>query len=341
MRRLSILLALVASTVYADDVIFMNSGDKRAGRLISIDAQNYRIQVALPPPPGAPPGGPQMFASATIPRADVAQIEFAPDPQRETLLRSASVAQIPEVEAQWAKLSPWLSVPRSPAARVGLLLGDLYLRSENPEKIATSLELFKNLEANAWSDEDKMAARQNRLRSMVATGNAKDAVREAEELAAVTEDPAVLIEAKFILAEAASTALRKLLKDNPRWEEDILVIPERHRLYHESIDLYLYPSLFVGSETEAAARGLWGAAEVYNLVAEPQNALECARDIAVLYPTTKYAALAAEYMKSLDPAQLAIDPEREAREDQMPPTAQPSPENPSNKSHETKKPNKN
>lgn len=343
MRRLAILLALVAGTVNADDVIFMNSGDKRAGRLISIDAQNFRIQVALPPPPGAPPGGPQMFASATIPRADVAQIEFAPDPQRETLLRSASVAQIPEVEAQWAKLSPWLSVPRSPAARVGLLLGDLYLRSENPEKIASSLDLFKNLESNAWSDDDKMAARQSRLRSMVANGQAKDAVAEAVELAAITENPAVLIEAKFILAEADSAALRKLVADNPRWEEDIYVRPEHARLYHGALDLYLYPYLFQGSEIEPAARGLWGALQVYDFVGEKSHAQECGRDLVAVYPGTKYAKLATDYIAALPESVRNEDPEKEAREDNAPPPPKAEPGAAEEKSPEKKsneKPNK-
>lgn len=343
MKRLAILLALFASTAHADDVVFMNNGDKRAGRLISIDAQSYRIQVALPPPPGATPGAPQMFASATIPRGDVAQIEFSPDPQREALLRAASVAQIPDVEAQWTKLSPWLAVPRSHAARVGLLLGDLYLRSDDPAKIASSLDLFKNLEANAWSDDDKMSARQGRLRSMVANGQAKDAVAEAVELAAITENPAVLIEAKFILAEADSTALRKLVADNPRWEEDIYVRPEHARLYHGALDLYFYPYLFQGSEIEPAARGLWGALQVYDFVGEKGHAQECGRDLIAVYPGTKYAKLATDYIASLPESIRNEDPEKEARADNAPPAAKAEPEAPKNKSPEKKpneKPNK-
>jgi len=59
-----------------------------------------------------------------------------------------------------------------------------------------------------------MTAKQGRLRAMVASGKAKDAVGEAEQLAASTEDPTVLIEAKYLLAETSAASLKKLLEDN-------------------------------------------------------------------------------------------------------------------------------
>ena len=150
----------------------------------------------------------------------------------------------------------------------------------------------------------------------------------------------MLIEAKYILATAADASLRKLLTDNPRWAEDSHVIPERHRLYNEALDLYLYPSLFAGSESEAAARGLWGAASIYLLAGESQKALECARDIAALYPHTKTASQAADLIASLPESQRAIDPEKEARAGLAPAPDKSPDENPKKKSHEKKKPKK-
>jgi hypothetical protein len=323
MKPLLAALALGLPALHAQDVLFMKNGDKRVGQIVTADATTYRIQVPLPTPPGSQT--PVAFASVSIPRADVEAIQFAPDPTLDQILRNPAATQIAELKSRWTKSLPWLSIPKSPAGRIGNTLASLLLKTGDSADAAQSLDLFKQIETAAWSEDDQMTARQGRLRAMVATGNAKDAVNEAEQLAAVTEDPAVLIEAKYILAEAAAASLKKLLADNPRWQEDINVIPERNRLYHEAIDLYLYPSLFVGSETEPAARGLSGAVAVYTMVDEPRNALECARDITIIYPTTKFAGQAAGFIASLPESQRAIDPEKEARDEQAPPADQSTP----------------
>lgn len=340
MKRI-LLFLVTASLLQAQDVLFMRSGEKRPGRLTGLDAIQYRLQVPLPPPPGAAAAAAQIIASVSVPRGDVDYIEFGPDPALEAILKSPSPAQIGEIEARWIKAEPWLPVPRSPAARIANAFGGALLQTGDPAKAARALELFKKVEAGAWDPADKLDARQGRLRAMVATGNARDAINEARELSETTEDPAVLIEAKYILASAADASLRKLLEDNPRWEEDINIIPERHRLYNEALDLYLYPSLFAGSESEAAACGLWGAVGIYILTGESQKALECARDIASLYPQTKPAAPAKEFIATLPEAQRAINPEKDARAEQMPtPEKNAKPDKPTEqkkKSHEQKK----
>ena len=313
MKTITLFLLFSASLLSAQDVLFLKNGEKRPGHVAGLDATQFRLEIPLPPAPGTAPSATPMFASVSVPRADVDYIEFAPDAALEALLKSATPAQLAEVEARWIKAEPLLSVPKSPSARIAVALGGLLLQTGDPTQASRALELFKKVEAGAWSPNDKLSARQGRLRAMVATGKAKDAVAEAEELAKVSEDPAVLIEAKYILATAADASLRQLLKDNPRWEEDLNVIPERHRLYNEALDFYLYPSLFVGSETESAARGLWGAAAIYILTGESQKALECARDIGFFYPHTKFAPAAAGFIASLPEAQQAIDPEKDAR----------------------------
>lgn len=330
MKHLLLIAILPLGLAHAEDVLFMRSGEKRTGVLQEVDAKQFRLQVPLPALPGA--SGPAAFASVSIPRADVESITFAPDPALDQLLSSPQPTNVPELQARWTKSLPWLSIPRSPAAKIGNTLGDVLLRANDPAKAAAALALFNQIESAAWDDTDKMVAKQGRLRAMVATGNAKDAIHEAMELASVTENPVVLIEAKYILATAAESDLRKLLADNPRWEEDLNVIPERHRLYNESLDLYLYPYLFYGSETEPAARGLWGALQIYDFVGEKSQALECARDLTTIYPGTKFASLATDYIASLPKALRESDPEKEAREENAP---QPSP----TKAPEKKKPN--
>lgn len=339
MKRLFLTFVLSASLLSAQDVLTLRSGETRTGKIAGLDATMLKFQVPLPVAPGAS----QVFASVAIPRADIVSIDFAPDPAVEQLLLSPRTV---ELQAAWSAASPWLGIPKSNAARVGNALGKALLATGTTADAAKALEIFQQVENGAWSPEDKMAAKEGRLRAMVATGRAGDAVGEAEQIAAATENPAVLIEAKFILAEAAGASLKKLLEDNPRWEEDVNVIPERNRLYHEAVDLFLYPSLFEGSQEDAAARGLWGAVGIYQLTGEAANALECARDIAILYPGTKYAAPAKEFIDSLPAALTSVDPEKEAREEisEVPQKSRddaeqekPADPKPKKKSHETKK----
>ena len=313
MMRPILFLMLVCGALSAQDILILRSGEKRAGRLVGLDEKAFRLQVPLPPALGMPTGGTPLFATVTIQRADVSQIEFAPDPARDERLRLATVERISEVDALWTKSAPWLSLPRSPSARIGCVLGDLLLLSGDAARAERALEIFSHIESGTWNDVVRMSARQGRRRAMVATGHAKEAVSEAGKLAAITENPLVLIEAKFLLASAAETDLRRFLEANPRWKEDVHAIPQRNRFYNDALDLFLFPSLFYGSVAEPSARGLWHAAQVYQLCGEPARALECARDVAAIYPETAAARPAVKFIASMPEAIRASDPETEAR----------------------------
>lgn len=290
------------------DTLFLMDESKRLGRIVGYDGKYFRLQI-----PPSQPGQPMI--TVTEPRSRVIQVEFAPDDSREELLRSATPRDLQKVSALWKRFEPYLDIPKSPSAEIGNVYGDLLLRSGDSARAAEALELFTRIEKESWDEDERMLARQGRLRAMVATGRAAEAIDEARDLARISEDPAVLIEAKYILAVAAADNLKRLLEDNPRWEEDVRIRPERHRLYNDAVDQYLYPYLFFGSETEQAARGLWGAIEIYQLVGEPQNGVEAARDLITIYPETRYAPLAREYLAGLPEEITQQDYEKEAKED--------------------------
>jgi tetratricopeptide (TPR) repeat protein len=310
--------ALAAPEARALDTLFLTGGETRPGRVLGLDSGTLRLRVPLPPRPGAPPGGETVFATVSIPRSGIARIEFEPDPARDQLLKSASVDDLPAVEMLWKQWEPFLAMPKSPAGRIANRLGDVLLQTGDGEAATRALKLFMRVEEEAWDEDQKMVARQGRLRAMVATGRAKEAVTEALEFARIAENPAVLIEAKYIIARAADQSLRDLVEANPRWEEDIYVIPEHARFLNEALDEYLYPYLFLGSESAAAARGLWGAVEVCRFVGDLPNALECARDIVSLYPAAPEAASARTFIESLPEDIRAHNPETEARENLEP-----------------------
>ncbi len=291
------------------DTVFMNDSTKsvRTGRVVSVDPEQIRLDVPLAA------GGPGARMSVSVPRVQVERIEFAANENREQLLSDPDLGDIHEIGVLWKAWESVLDLPKSPAARIGNIYAGLLLQTDDPTRAQTALEIFMRIEQQSWDEGDKILAGQGRLRAMVATGNAADAVAEAEQLAINSENPEVLIEAKFILAEAARSGLVKLQEENPRWYEDINVRPERERLYHESLELYLYPYLFFGSETESASRGLWGVITVYQLDEDVPAAIEASRDLMKLYPQTTFADQAREYLASLPEDQLQQDNEKEAQ----------------------------
>jgi len=327
MRRLATTLLLAtAALATAQDVLILQSGERRSGEIISADDTTIRLRVSLGGDDAAPGAA---TATVGIPRANVESIEFKADPERDARLRNATPATLFQVEIDWKRQEPWLSFPRSPAGAIGCRLADLLLQTKDPAKAATAYDLFTRIEEKSWSDQDKALAKQGRLRAMVATGRAAEAIEQAKQLAEETEDPEILIEANYIMAQAEEKDLRIYLEENPRWEMDPNVIEQRHALYNRALELYLYPALFHGSDSIRAARGLWGATSIHRLSAKNAEeagnaplakaqtslAIETARDIATLHSDTPEAKLAQDFLDSLTPEQLATDLEAEARKE--------------------------
>lgn len=305
--RCLLLLVLLAASALAQtaDTLVMATGERRPGRVVSVDAQGFSVEVQIVA--GQPAG------TIRVPRAQVAHVEFAPDANRDALIARGGVAQLAALAAQWQRFEPFLGIARSPAPRLGLRYANVLLDTKDAANAVKGLALFSRIETEAWSPDDKAAARQGRLRGLIATGKTEEAVAEARELLKTATAPEVMIEARYILARAADEMLRKLVDENPRWEEDDRVRPERHRLYHEAVDFYLYPLLFHGARAEAAARGLWQLVELYRFTGETQLALETARDTASLFPETEPAKAATAWMATLSAEEKAVDFEKEAK----------------------------
>lgn len=281
------------------DAIFLQKGQPLAGRIIGFDGRSIKLERFLSPAPGAAPDAEPVSASVTVPLSHVARVEFRSDERRDRKLRDATVTNLSEVESLWREAFAWLAIPKSPAGEIGLAYGTLLLSAGDVASAGKALEIFKSLEAGSWSHEVRIRARQGRLRGMIATGRAQEAIAEATEIVRTAEDPAILIGAKYVLAQAAHRALVQFVADNPRWPEDPFAIPERNRLYDEALALYLYPALFFGSEINAAARGLWGAVEIYQFAGDLRQALEASRDLVSIYPETVYARQGQKLIEAL------------------------------------------
>lgn len=312
MKRTLLILLAATCVVQAQDVLEMKMGNRRAGKIVSFDERFIRLELDIPSEGGA---APQSVASIALPRGDVLSIDFASDSQRDSMVRAAGAQDIPALEGYWKIFKPWLEMSRSPSGSIACALGNALLATKERKNAERALELFTLVEEKAWQASDKARAREGRLRAMTATGRAAKAIEEAKVLAEETEDPEILIEANYLLAQAAEKELGEFLKENPRWDIDTNVIDQRHRLHNRVLELYLYPSLFFGTNNEKAARGLWGAIGIYRASGEERLAIETSRDILAFYPKTPEAEQAQTYLASLKPEQLAADPEAEARKE--------------------------
>jgi hypothetical protein len=286
--RILVALGLLSLTAAAQDVIHRADGTKQIGRVLSIDDRLLKLEVTLVA--GQPP------ATVTVPRTEVASIDFASSEEEQKLLKAGVAADPAQIARLWQQKEPYVRLPNANSGAFALVYAGQLLKSRGRE--ADALALFERIEREDWNETRRDEAGRGKLSAMIATGRAAEAVEQAKQLAINAEDPATLIEAKYVLAEASFKSLKQLLEDNPRWEEDEKVRPERHRLYHETLDLFLYPYVFYGAEQATATRGLLGAMELYRFVNEPARAAELARDIVVLYPQSPDAKTANEFLAS-------------------------------------------
>lgn len=235
-------------------------------------------------------GGQTGSSKRTLATAQVDFIEFAPLPGEIEILENPEAATGDALERLWNEKLRLLHRPRSNGGKIGLLFGNALLAADDRFSRQRAISVFEKIRELDWNTGNHAAAWKGIVQAQIRLGLLDEALAGAEKLAAETGDPELLIEARYAAARAEFEKLEALVEENPRWEEDDLVRPERNRLYHETIDRFLWPYLFHGTREESAARGLVAAAEVYRFGNEPDLARACLTDAVALYPDTSPAA---------------------------------------------------
>jgi len=276
-----------ATSLAAQDFVVMKSGETLACRID--DLTDAIVNVTVPGAAGSPGSAKRSLAAAQVER-----IEFGFRPGEEALFGKRGSATAAELKPWWDLWFPHLHRPSSRSGGWGVAYGNALVREGGAIGAEKALSLFDHLIAKAWSPTDKTAARQGRLQSLIAKGDLATATAEARLLARETEDPALLIEVEHLLAQADFHALRDLEEEHPRWIEDDEVRPRRHELYHRALDQFLKPHLFHATREEAAARGLFSAAELLRFGGEVAEARARWEDLLELYPETSFAVQARE-----------------------------------------------
>jgi len=294
MKNLLLAFATAATlllSVQAQDTVIRSDGVPQAGRITGGDATGLRLEVSL--------GGGTASGSVSIPYGQIKEVVMADREAIENSLGRVTKDSLPALAQLWAQRRPLLTVAGSLAGDIGIAYGQLLLEHGTSAQKSAVLGLFTDIEAGDPSEAIQGKATQGRLQALIALGRASEAVEDAKQLAEASDDPATLIQAKYILAEAALSELRQLEKDNPRWTEDLIQRPIRHRLYNEALNLFLFATLFHGAEIEPAARGIWGAIQTAQMNSDTAQIRELAIDLQVLYPSDPHAAKATTLLATL------------------------------------------
>ena len=309
--RLCVAVVFPLRFATASDVIYLSNEQAIQCKIEAItdNIVTYITEVRLP-------NGQTGIAKRTIPASQVKFVDFGPIPGELDLIENLYSATAKEIDEIWDKKFGNLHRPRNNAGKIGIALGHALLRDDREFQWKRALDLFDLIREKAWDDESKKAARQGRLKSLIRLGEIETAIVEARALAAETEDATMLIEARYILAQADFSKLKKIEEENPKWEEDDDVRPERERLYHAVVDQLLWPYLFHGTLEEQAARGLVSAGQVYRFAKKEDEAKACFEDVLKLYPSTAYGERAKSLLENSEIPPNTNKPDNESDDNQ-------------------------
>lgn len=296
---------LAASIAGAEDVIYLKTGESAVCRIDAITPKITNFTLLTDPGPA------KGSARRTVATDRVDYFVFGFKPGEEEVFKNRRKGSSEMLEKWWNTWFAHLGRRRSRTAAFGNAFGHALLREDPDINAKRALAVFDRIIGRAWSEDDIAEAKQGRLRALMAMGDLETATHEAQLLAGETEDPGLLIEVKYLLAQADFETLKLLVEENPKWEEDDDVRPERNRLYHIVVDQLLWPHLFHAPRENEAARGLFGAAGVYRFAGEEDLAIAACEDLIQLYPCNEFTPRAYALVEQIKSQTAPISQEKE------------------------------
>lgn len=281
-------IALPITVVEADSIDLIN-GEKLTGRIRGMERDTVLLENT--PVNGYP------AATQRVRKASITRLEFNLDSDRDRLASTGGPSQINELKTAWNEMSPFLGVPNSPAAKLGLRYSLLLMEKNDMDSRSNALDIFSTIYKQAYEPTERSSAGQGKLRTLILSGKLSEANQEAESI--LKEDasaPSLCAEARLVVAAGYARKLRDHLEENPRWEEDERAIAERARLRDNALDSYLLAGLGSESPPELAVNGLLGALQIHSLCSDMSRATEIARDITMIYPSTSGAETAHAFL---------------------------------------------
>lgn len=275
-------LLMAGATVVAQDRVHLKDGRVAQGQILNLGSKLISMNLQLQGVSGS--------AKREFDPELVEFIDFAPMPgEAEALAKPDDPAQQEVLLKIWQEKSVRLPWPMNNAGDIGLALADALFKKADPDLTERAFRIYSLVEKDDWDEARQNRAKTGRLRCLISLKRIEEALKEAKIVASESEDPAVLIEAQQVIAQADFERLKRFEKDFPRWDQDDELTEQRTALYHLVLDQFLHNPLFHGSVEDRAAQALWQVIEVHQYAMEPLPALDRARDLVQLYPKTAEA----------------------------------------------------
>lgn len=280
----------MVSVVHAD-ILHLKNGTKTEGEIKSFDGQKFILSITI----GAG------SAQAPYDKELVEKVELKRPPEQDALLQSQDAKSLPELTAFWEKRLIYLNVPESDTGEIGLKLIQLLLSTKKISAAKDAVPLCEKIEKEDWNTDRRNQVKALRLEAFVRMGKTEAALDEAQKLLDLSPDNvSVIIDAKFVMAQAAAANLYELEKKNPRWAEVKARRTERQAFIQQSLDGFLYAPSFYPENMNLTARGLWSAAEVADHVGLAEESFRYAREVVNYFPDPTYLAKAQDLVKKLE-----------------------------------------
>jgi len=268
-------------------------GNSLEVRIIEVSDAGIRVQKTLP----------SGLTDRVLPLAEISGVSFGRTSLEQRLVHHPTPDAVDALRLLWNLRSASIGMEGSNVADTGIALAKALRMTGGTGPFAESEQLLRDIRENEIGETRKTAI-DNELRTLelaraIETGPPEEADRIAWEITEIEADAETMLMATAWLGERHFEELKQLEEDHPRWHLDDEVRPVRARLYHLSLDFSLYPSLFHGTHTDAAAAGLLRAWHVYKHTNSPELALRVLEDIAALYPESQAAKDTADELARL------------------------------------------
>jgi tetratricopeptide (TPR) repeat protein len=278
--------------VVSADELVLRDGQKISGTVLKTDGKTVTIRI--------PAGGGQ--AEIPYPLNNIRSLTFEKNPEIEALLKSSNPGDLPKLQVWWEKRLPYLKLFGSNTGDIGLGTIRLLLSRQTKKAAGEALILARQIEESDWSGPRKNEATRLRLSALAASGKAEQAMAEAEKLEDVSgldemSLASARVQARLVQGELALKKLGELEKDWPKWEQMTDKSREHRELLNKALDGFLFPVVFHPELKQAAAEGLYQAAEIHLKRNDTTSALIYAHEIVDYYPEGEFKIKAEKLIK--------------------------------------------
>ncbi len=242
--------------------------------------------------------------STVLPLTSVKSVAFAWEEEAAQAVGSSETKTLREV---WQRRGKFLAVPGSPSGDVGIALAESLLATNQPEAATEAEAVASRILKEDWSAARRARARELLLEIRIARGEAKEVAAETEpKLNSSARDER--LSATYILALALNRQLDDLLVENPRWQQDAEIKARIEALTHRIFDLLLAPMLAESAPPDVAARSHWTMVQLLRRQGDLATAASAAQDIVEIFPETRYALMARQFLESHQPTKHPATP---------------------------------